>query len=100
MSTKEQKRFPAATRVVPHITLGMAVLDYSNYDRVRKVLKIIAKQSKRIDIIVLNLTSAKLFGNDREIAYFELELHKKLRDLHQLTMKHMQAHIYDGVISE
>lgn len=94
LCTKEQKRLATANRVMPHITLGMAVLDYSNADGVRRAMRVIAKQSKRIDLSFKALASSRLYGEADNTLYFELELNKKLWELHLLVMKYIQPYTH------
>lgn len=100
MCTKEQKRLAKDSRATPHITLGMGILDYSNFDRVRKVMNVIARQSRRIDVTIIALKSAAVYQDDRTIAYYELELNKKLWELHMLVMKHIQPYIWTETVNK
>lgn len=70
----------------------MGVIDYSNIDRVRKVMRLIARQFSRIDCRITNRDSRDIYHTGEAMTYYSLELNKKLWQLHQMAMKELQSY--------
>lgn len=95
LQMQEESGDPAAWEFIPHLTLGIMYLDFSNLERIRKILKIIAYNFSVFNCRITWRHYGELYGPGNMQSYLTLEESNKLRQVHQKTMVELLKYTVD-----